>query len=507
MTIDTKLITTTSAKVSSISVVDGQIIALSDKNAWYYDMGGIRHSVTGNIIDVNLPASGEADTLYIINNVDPEESGVYIWAKNQFVKICGLDNEKVKTEASTATKVYLVGSMSNVDGAETLVKNSGVFIDFSTKETSLIAASAKSADSAVSDSEGHAINETYIKGVTASKTGNTVVFTITKGDGSTSTFTVEDSDTTYAIFQGVQGSTDGESGLVPKPVVADAGKFLKADGTWANPVNTEYGEMTGASDTTAGSSGLVPAPLAGSQTKFLAGDGTWKDVETTDTKDTAGASPSTQKLYVVGTQTQDAEAKSYSNEKVYIENDVLHSNDKPVVTESDTQNLTNKTYEGYTLGNAVEKNVSDTIAENDENLPTSKAVYTAVQQILNDAKTYTNTEIGKVATLDIQVVAALPTSDISSRTIYLVPSTDPAEQNVKTEYMYINDNWEIIGSTHVDLSGYATSDDVNAVNTALNAAVATINQELADIKDSISNLSQDTGLSVVDGQLCITYES
>ena len=37
---------------------------------------------------------------------------------------------------------------------------------------------------------------------------------------------------TYSNFTGTDGTTAGEAGLVPAPATTDAGKFLKADGTW-----------------------------------------------------------------------------------------------------------------------------------------------------------------------------------------------------------------------------------------------------------------------------------
>lgn len=39
-------------------------------------------------------------------------------------------------------------------------------------------------------------------------------------------------DTTYPDFTGTDGTTAGAAGLVPAPATTDAGKFLKADGTW-----------------------------------------------------------------------------------------------------------------------------------------------------------------------------------------------------------------------------------------------------------------------------------
>lgn len=38
----------------------------------------------------------------------------------------------------------------------------------------------------------------------------------------------------YTHFTGTDGIADGVQGLVPAPIPADAGKFLKADGTWDN---------------------------------------------------------------------------------------------------------------------------------------------------------------------------------------------------------------------------------------------------------------------------------
>ena len=77
------------------------------------------------------------------------------------------------------------------------------------------------------------------------------------------------------------------------------------------------------------------------------------------------------------------------------------------------------------------------------------------------SETYTQTEvdnlISQLASLDIQVVQTLPTEDISTHTIYLVPSSSAGTQNVYDEYIYVNNAWEKIGTTAVDLSAYWTS--------------------------------------------------
>ena len=44
--------------------------------------------------------------------------------------------------------------------------------------------------------------------------------------------TISATDTTYSNFTGTDGTAAGSAGLVPAPATTDAGKFLKADGTW-----------------------------------------------------------------------------------------------------------------------------------------------------------------------------------------------------------------------------------------------------------------------------------
>lgn len=81
------------------------------------------------------------------------------------------------------------------------------------------------------------------------------------------------------------------------------------------------------------------------------------------------------------------------------------------------------------------------------------------------SETYTKTEvnnlIGAISTMSLQVVQALPTEDIQTNVIYLVPRADSETGNIYDEYIYVSDAWEKIGSTDVDLTGYATETWVN----------------------------------------------
>lgn len=77
-----------------------------------------------------------------------------------------------------------------------------------------------------------------------------------------------------------------------------------------------------------------------------------------------------------------------------------------------------------------------------------------------------NSLIGAISTLNIRVVQSLPTSDISTTTIYLVPKSTSQTRNVYDEYLYVNNSWEQIGSTEVDLSDYVKEEDVYTADEA-----------------------------------------
>ena len=63
--------------------------------------------------------------------------------------------------------------------------------------------------------------------------------------------------------------------------------------------------------------------------------------------------------------------------------------------------------------------------------------------------------------LAIVVVSELPTTDIDTHTLYLVPKSNPTSPDIYNEYMYINNAWELIGSTEVNLTNYYTKTEVD----------------------------------------------
>ena len=69
--------------------------------------------------------------------------------------------------------------------------------------------------------------------------------------------------------------------------------------------------------------------------------------------------------------------------------------------------------------------------------------------------------INAIHTLDIQIVTELPTENISHTTIYL-KGTETSGTNDYEEWIYtVNNSWELIGSTAIDLTGYLKTEDAN----------------------------------------------
>lgn len=102
-----------------------------------------------------------------------------------------------------------------------------------------------------------------------------------------------------------------------------------------------------------------------------------------------------------------------------------------------------------------------------------------------------DTLISTVSSLDIQVVATLPTTDISRTTIYLLPKSTSQTSNVYDEYINLDGTtagWEKIGDTQIDLSNYVTNDDLTAA-LANYTTTANLTTLLAAKQDTISDLA------------------
>lgn len=125
-------------------------------------------------------------------------------------------------------------------------------------------------------------------------------------------------------------------------------------------------------------------------------------------------------------------------------------------------------------------NIIEEVKVNGESLPINDKsvdvkVPTKLTELTNDAnfidntvnnltnyylktETYTKSEVesllAAISTMNVLKVDTLPTEDISTTTIYIVPRTVEQTDDIYNEYLYINGEWELIGNTALDLSNY-----------------------------------------------------
>ena len=125
--------------------------------------------------------------------------------------------------------------------------------------------------------------------------------------------------------------------------------------------------------------------------------------------------------------------------------------------------------------------------------------------------TYTKTEVDTLITNvkngRFEVVASLPTTDIKTNVIYLVPSADPQTANAKDEYINLDgttSGWELIGSTAIDLSNYVQKSQTagllkNDGSVDTNTYAKTSDLGTAAAKDSTTSVIQNSGDLVTSG--------
>lgn len=128
------------------------------------------------------------------------------------------------------------------------------------------------------------------------------------------------------------------------------------------------------------------------------------------------------------------------------------------------------------------------------------------------SETYTQAQvdalIGAISTISIEVVQTLPTQDIKTNTIYFVPKQTAGTQNVYDEYIYVNNAWELIGDTEIDLSNYVTTTDLATVlqdyvtSTGLSTILANYytSSQIDTLLGGKVNDVEVNGTSVVNGQ-------
>ena len=112
---------------------------------------------------------------------------------------------------------------------------------------------------------------------------------------------------------------------------------------------------------------------------------------------------------------------------------------------------------------AAKQNITDSSLDT-----TSKQIVGAINELLGRfVNYYTKSEVNdlvdNIQLLNIEVVQTLPTTDIDTHTIYFVPKPTPSQNDVYDEYMYVNNTWDLIGTTEVDLTNYYNKSEVDTL--------------------------------------------
>lgn len=108
---------------------------------------------------------------------------------------------------------------------------------------------------------------------------------------------------------------------------------------------------------------------------------------------------------------------------------------------------------------------------------------------------------GSSAGFNTKIVESLPTTG-ETNTIYLVKKTGK-EKDKYNEYLYVNNAWELVGSTGIDLTDYAKKSDITDITGDLSdltttnkanlvSAVNEINAKIGDINTVLATLTTPT---------------
>lgn len=90
---------------------------------------------------------------------------------------------------------------------------------------------------------------------------------------------------------------------------------------------------------------------------------------------------------------------------------------------------------------------------------------TKTSDLTNDNNFVTNSEmlnaISDFSTLKMEIVEEKPIENIKTNIIYLIPKENSQEENIYSEWIYINNQWELIGTTEIDLTQYYDKNEIN----------------------------------------------
>ena len=208
-------------------------------------LGGKVDKVTGKGLSTN-DYDGEAKSL-VDKLALADAAGGALMTTDQASKLAGIEaganNYTHPAYTAHASGLYkvTVDASGHVSGAETVVKADITGLGIPAQDTTYSEATTSSAglmsasDKSKLDGVAEGANNYTLPAATSSVLGGVRV-----GSG----LAVSDGTISVPGMGGAGASQAGTSGLVPGAAAGDQGKFLRADGTWAEPANTEYSPAT-----------------------------------------------------------------------------------------------------------------------------------------------------------------------------------------------------------------------------------------------------------------------
>ena len=509
------------AQLANLAITNGSTIYTTDTGKHFIDISDTERVQITDIIYIDTDSARAAllaplpDKLYITRDTNK----VWIYSVKTDKWVC-LNTD---TTYSAGTGISISGTTINNSGVRAVTAGASANkINVNTNgNTNTITinnvANATSAGKATNDSAGQQINTTYIKGLSVSGK----VITYTKGDGTTDTITTQDTNT----WRGIQNVLTSDS--TTESLSAAQGKVLKGlvDGKADKATTLDGYGITDAKISggviTLGSNTITPLTSHQSLTAYAK----TADVNTALNKKADKATT------LAGYGITDA---SISNGIITIGSNTItpltsHQSLAAYAKTADMNTALAKkadkatTLAGYGIADAKIANGTITLGANTITPLTSHqslAAYaktadmnTALGKKADKATTLAGYGIadakisGGVITLGantitpltshqslsnyytkgkvdelinnlkaglVNVVESLPTTG-EKGILYLV-KTGSESENVYTEYIYVNEAWEKLGTQKLDLSGYLTKTD--AANTYLGktAAAASANK-------------------------------
>ncbi len=327
-----------SSDLNNVPLVEGNIIALSDTNGWYYDVGNPvgsgqnieRISISANYVYVeSLPDTGNINTIYVLNTgtmvigTDTPYYEVYIWENEAWQLIANNSADANVTSLSNSNvQFYVTGSTLSTGTTGSLVKRPDIFVTDTGKlsakgfiggaadnaKNAIHAQEADLAQVALKDNSGNDIDK-YIKSIQPNAQDPYLL--VTYGDGTSENLpgyvppTVSTtsaglapqipSDTTRNVLYRDGWKALDVSGLSADSATNDSAgqeiistyiKGLSFDTTNRTLTATKGNDSTlpaiSIPDTTysdysgpGNGHGLVPASISGDANRYLRVDGTW----------------------------------------------------------------------------------------------------------------------------------------------------------------------------------------------------------------------------------------